>query len=133
MDATKLIADLLVVLISGLVAGAVCKRIGVSMLAGYLGVGALVGAGVLGLVTQENHELEYLARAGALFLLFSVGIEFSLEELVRLSRFFLIGGAVQMLLVAVPLTVVCYLLGMSWNAAVLAGSAGGAQLDGAGL
>ena len=116
--------DLLIVLTAGLLAGAACKRVGVSLLVGYLVVGALIGEGMLGFVSQEHHELEYLARGGALLMLFAVGIEFSLEELVRLSRFILIGGAVQMVLVAVPLTATCLAFGMNWNAAVLAGSAG---------
>ena len=124
MDPQVFIVDLLIVLAAGLVSGIVCKRIGVSLLAGYLIVGAVIGNSVLGLVSQENHELEYLARAGALFLLFSVGIEFSLEELVRLSRYFLVGGAVQMLAVALPLSAICLAFGMPWNGAILAGFAG---------
>lgn len=124
VDVSKLITDLLIVLAAGLLAGSVCKRLGVSLLVGYLAVGALIGTGGLGLVSQVHHELEYLARAGALLLLFSVGIEFSLEELARMSRYLSIGGSVQMVLVAIPLTAVCLALGMTWNAAVLAGSAG---------
>ncbi len=121
---SKLVADLLIILGAGLFAGAACKRLGISLLVGYLVVGALIGDGALGFVTQENNELEYLARGGALLLLFAVGIEFSLEELFRLSRYFLIGGTVQMVLVAVPLTATCLAFGMAWNAAILAGSAG---------
>ena len=41
-----------------------------------------------------------------------------------LSRYFLIGGTVQMVLVAVPLTATCVAFGMTWNAAILAGTAG---------
>ncbi len=123
-DISTLIADLLIVLIAGLLAGSICKRIGVSLLVGYLIVGALIGTGALGLVTQEHRELESLARAGALLLLFSVGIEFSLEELVRLRRYILLGGSVQMVLVAAPLTAICLALGLSWNAAILTGLAG---------
>ena len=123
-DISRIIADLLVVLTAGLLAGAACKRMGVSLLVGYLIVGALIGEGAMGFVSQENHELEYLARGGALLLLFAVGIEFSLEELVRLSRYFLLGGTVQMVLVAVPLTATCVVFGMTWNAAILIGSAG---------
>lgn len=121
---TILVADLFVVLTAGLLAGAISKRLEISLLVGYLVVGAIIGEGILGLVTQENRELEYLARAGALLLLFAVGIEFSVEELVRLSRYFLVGGTVQMILVAVPLTVVFQAFGMSWKAAILSGSAG---------
>ena len=90
---------------------------------GYLLVGALIGEGGLGLVAEENRSLEYLARAGALLLLFAIGIEFSLDELVRLRRHFFIGGSVQMVLVAVPVLLAGVLLGLSWQAAVLVGSA----------
>ena len=124
MDARIFALDLLIVLAAGLFAGAACKRLGVSLLVGYLLVGALIGQGALGLVTQENHELEYLARTGALLLLFAVGIEFSPEALVRLSRFMLIGGVTQMALVSVPLTAASLALGMTWNSAVLVGFAG---------
>ena len=120
----QLIIDLLIVLAAGFLAGAICKRLGVSLLVGYLVIGAVIGEGGLELVSQVNHELEYLARAGALLLLFAVAIEFSLEELFRLGRFFLVGGAVQMLLVTVPLTIVCTLFGMTWKPALLAGAAG---------
>ena len=51
------------------------------MLVGYLVIGALIGRGGLGLLSGESRELEYLARAGALLLLFSIGIEFSPGEL----------------------------------------------------
>jgi CPA2 family monovalent cation:H+ antiporter-2 len=79
----QLVAGLLIVLAAGFVSGAICKRLGISLLVGYLVVGAVIGGGGFGLVSQENHELEYLARAGALLLLFSVGIEFSLDQLMR--------------------------------------------------
>ena len=40
------------------------------------------------------------------------------------QRFFLVGGAVQMLLVAVPLSIVCLLIGMAWRPVLLAAAAG---------
>ncbi|TWT82033.1 Inner membrane protein YbaL [Planctomycetes bacterium CA13] len=123
-DLSRITFDLLIVLTAGLIAVATCKRIGVSLLVGYLVVGALIGQGVLGIVSQQNHELEILASAGALFLLFAVGIEFSLDELARLSRYFLVGGLTQMLLVAVPLSVACLAYGFTANVAILIGAAG---------
>jgi CPA2 family monovalent cation:H+ antiporter-2 len=120
----RLVIDLLIVLTAGLVSGAICKRLGISLLVGYLMIGAIIGQGMFGLVSQEHHELEYLARAGALLLLFAVGIEFSLEELMRLRRYFLVGGAVQMLLVAVPLALIGWMIGLTWQAAALLGAAG---------
>ncbi len=119
-----LIVDIMIVLASGLVAGMICRRLNISMLIGYLTVGVLIGHGGLGLITDRDHYLEELAHAGALFLLFSVGIEFSVDHLRKMSRYIVVGGSLQMILVAVPLVIACRIDGLSWPAAALAGSAG---------
>lgn len=117
------IIDLMVILAAGLLAGLLCKRLGVSLLVGYLIVGAVIGQGGLQLVTQEHHEIEWVARTGALLLLFSIGMEFSLSELRRLSRYFFLGGTLQMLLAALPLIVMLPLIGWNWKAALMIGAA----------
>jgi len=118
-----LILDVLIVLFAGLVAGAICRRLGVSLLVGYLVVGALIGPGVFGLVSAEKHELKQLAEAGALLLLFSIGIEFSLGELVRMGRYLFVGGSVQMAMVTAAATAGSLALGVPWRAALLIGAA----------
>jgi len=115
--------DLLIILAAGLISGVVCKRFGASMLVGYLLAGAVIGHGGLGLVAKGGEEIELLAHAGALLLLFAIGIEFSLEELVRLSRYFFIGGSLQMVLVAVPVTLTCMALGVPFRPALVIASA----------
>jgi CPA2 family monovalent cation:H+ antiporter-2 len=119
-----IVVDLLVVLAAGLLAGLACRRLGVSLLIGYLLAGSIIGPGGLRLVSSDSSELRHLAEAGALLLLFAVGIEFSPADLRNLGRAFLVGGPLQMLLVAVPLVLVTRGFGFSWNAAILAGSAG---------
>jgi monovalent cation:H+ antiporter-2, CPA2 family len=120
----QLVAEIMVVLAAGLFSGVVCRRLNISLLVGYLVVGAVIGNGALGLVVDSERNLEVLAEAGVLFLLFSVGIEFSIDQLQKISRYMLIGGTTQMLLVAIPLLLVCRLFGLSWPAAALAGFAG---------
>ncbi len=41
----EFIYDLLIILVAGLTAGVVCKRLGFSMLVGYLLAGAVIGRG----------------------------------------------------------------------------------------
>ena len=120
---TQLVPDLLLVLAAGLVSGVICKRLGVSMLVGYLVVGALIGHGAFGLISESAHGLEYLAEVGVLLLLFSIGLELSLEELRRMARYFFIGGSVQMILVAVPVFFTVRMRGVPWQGAVLLASA----------
>ena len=116
---TQLVLDLLWVLAAGLFAGIICKRIGVSMLIGYLVAGAVIGDGGIGLVSSEHHGMHYLTETGVLLLLFSIGLELSLEELLRTGVRLVAGGAIQMTCVAVPVYLIARAAGLPWNAALL--------------
>ena len=118
-----LVYDLLMILTVGLIAGLACRWLRISVLIGYLFVGALIGKGILGWVSEERHEIEYIAEAGVFLLLFSIGLEFSLDELGRLGRHLVIGGSVQMLLVALPVGAFLLAIGMEWQSAILLASA----------
>lgn len=119
----SLIQDLFIILASGLLAALVCRWLRLSVLIGYLVVGAILGHGVLSLVSNDAHQLEQFAEVGVFLLLFSIGIEFSLDDLKRLGGNFLIGGIVQMTLVAVPVAGALILASMAWQSAVLISSA----------
>jgi CPA2 family monovalent cation:H+ antiporter-2 len=118
-DLTKLVAELVMILAAGLIAGVLCRRAGVSLMIGYMLAGCLIGTGGLQLVSNESNALEGVARTGALLLLFSIGIEFSIQELLELGKPFLVGGTAQMLLAALPVGVVAWLFGMDWHGAML--------------
>ena len=65
---STLVYDLLIILAAGLAAGLVCRRLHVSVLVGYLVVGAVIGKGGLAWIDQESHEIEYIAEAGVFLL-----------------------------------------------------------------
>ena len=87
------ILDLLEILAAGLVAALVCRRLKISAIVGYLVIGAVLGEGALHWVGRDNHDIELLSEAGVFLLLFSIGLEFSLDDLLRLGRQLVIGGA----------------------------------------
>ncbi|TWU08009.1 cation:proton antiporter domain-containing protein [Stieleria varia] len=119
----SLVHDLMIILSAGLTAALICRRLNVSILIGYLLVGAIIGRGVSGWVQDEGHQLAHFAEVGVFFLLFSIGIEFSIDDLKRLGTSFVIGGATQMLLVAGPVAAVLTWRGFTWQSAVLMASA----------
>ncbi len=67
------------------------SRINQSAVIGEILVGLLVGPSILGLITYTDF-VSSLAHLGAVFLLFVVGMEFRLEDIVR-PRYFLIATA----------------------------------------
>ncbi len=121
-----LVENLLVILTAGLVVGVACRKLGISELIGYLVVGTLLGEEALGWVRDVNHDhsVEHLAEVGVFLLLFSIGLEFSLDELARLGRWMVIGGLLQMSLVAGTGAAALWFCGLGLRSAILLGIAG---------
>lgn len=94
--------DLIVILLAGLVGGLICRRFNLPLMLGYLVMGVVISRAAFNWVDHKSHEIEHIAEAGVFLLLFTIGLEFSLNELNKLARYLLIGGGVQMLLVAAP-------------------------------
>lgn len=70
------------------------KRLKLPVLLGFLATGAVFGPHALGFVSA-THEVELLAEVGVIFLLFVIGIEFSLKSLATVGRTALVGGTFQ--------------------------------------
>lgn len=60
-------------------------RIRLVPIAGFLIAGVIIGPNTLGLV-QDQELVDMLAEIGIILLLFSIGIEFSLEKLARIKN-----------------------------------------------
>ncbi len=72
----------------------VCHHIRVPTIVGFFVTGIIAGPHGLGLVQAAN-EVDILAEIGVVLLLFTIGIEFSLNRLLQIKRSVLIGGALQ--------------------------------------
>jgi len=84
----KLIEDLALILITGALVTLLFKRIKQPLVLGYIIAGFLVGPYFHLTPTVADHEnIETLAEIGVIFLLFSLGLEFSFKKLMR------VGGA----------------------------------------
>ncbi|MFK0378067.1 cation:proton antiporter [Pandoraea sp. NPDC090278] len=93
---------------------------------GYLSVGIVIGPHALGLAA-DSQRVQYLAEFGVVFLMFSIGIEFSLPKLKSMRRVVLGLGVSQVLgtlLVAVGIGALVNLFwSFSWQASVALGGA----------
>ena len=64
---------------------------------GFLITGVLAGPHALGFI-KDTHQVEQMAEYGVVLLLFTIGIEFSLKELMRIRHMVLLGGGLQLFL-----------------------------------
>lgn len=84
---------------------ALFKRLRLPAILAYLLVGALIGPGGFGLI-HEDASIRELAEFGVVFLLFTIGLEFSLPQLMALRRLvFGMGGAQVALTTALTMAV----------------------------
>ena len=91
-------------------------------LLGYLIVGVAIGPHAFGWVskTQQVHDL---AEIGVVFLMFSIGLEFSLSKLRTMRRTVLGLGSAQVAITMLVVMGVSLLLGLSWQGALVLGGA----------
>lgn len=106
-------------IVAGAAIAYVCARLGLVPIVGFLLAGVLIGPHGLGLVAPEL--VEGAAELGVILLLFTIGIEFSLEKLARIRRLILLGGALQVGLATAATAGILAALGVDWRAGVFTG------------
>jgi CPA2 family monovalent cation:H+ antiporter-2 len=116
----------LFLLLAAVVGVVVFRMLNLPPMLGYLTVGILIGPHALALV-GDLESVAYLAEFGVVFLMFSVGLEFSLGKLHAMRRIVIgLGGAqvASTILLAVGAVFIARLfMPMSWWAAIALGAA----------
>ncbi|GAB4390794.1 MAG: monovalent cation:proton antiporter-2 (CPA2) family protein [Thermodesulfovibrionales bacterium] len=98
----------------------VLHRLRVPPLVGFIAAGVLMGPHTLGII-EDVREIEILADIGVILLLFVVGIEFSLDSLMKRKKVVLLGGGGQIALTIALSTALAYPFAGALNASVFMG------------
>jgi len=77
----------------GALFGYFAQRLGLVPIAGFLLAGVILGPNSLGVV-RDQELIEATAEIGVILLLFTTGLEFSLDQLARIRRLIFVGGGV---------------------------------------
>lgn len=107
----RLIVDLVTVLAAASVGGLLAAGLRLPVILGYLLGGIVVGPSGLGLI-KELIQVETLAQFGVAFLLFALGVEFSLAQLKKVQAISLGGGGLQILLTIALTAILSF--GVGW-------------------
>ena len=118
--------DLILTLAGGLTAalvfGYITQRIGLSPIVGYLLAGTLVGPYTPGFVANGGIA-EQLAEVGVILLMFGVGLQFHIEELLAVRRVAVPGAIVQSITATALGAVIAHGFGWNWSAGIVFGMA----------
>ncbi len=110
----------LILLASAVAVVVLFRQLSMPAILGYLLVGALVGPHALGFVA-DSADQRYLGEFGVVFLMFSVGLEFSLPQLTAMRRTVFGFGGSQVFVVVALTIAAALLMGESWRTGIVVG------------
>ncbi len=119
---TTFYRDLAYVFGAAVVGGAAARMLRQPLILGYVLGGILVGPFTPGPTVADVHEFEVLAEIGVILLMYSIGLEFSFRDLLRVKWVAIVGGPLGILLSIALGVGVGSLLGWSWQQGVAVGA-----------
>lgn len=114
------LTEVVALVLAGAVIAYVSKRIGLVPIVGFLIAGVIIGPNQLGLV-KDIELVDATAEIGVLLLLFTIGIEFSLEKLAKIRRLIVGGGGLQVGLTTAAVTLILLPFGVDWKVGIFTG------------
>ena len=107
---------------AALLFGYITQRLGLSPIVGYLIAGVAVGPYTPGLVA-DAHVAEQFAEVGVILLMFGVGLQFHVEQLLAVRRIAIPGALAQGAVATTLGALAARALGWAWSASVVFGLA----------
>ncbi|HXG91896.1 MAG TPA: cation:proton antiporter [Blastocatellia bacterium] len=115
-----LFEDLLILLVASVPIAFIFNRLRLPVIVGFMITGVIIGPFGLRLI-RETGAVEALAEIGVVLLLFTIGLEFSLRQIIEMKRLVLWGGGLQVALTVLVVMGLAYLLGRPISQAIFFG------------
>ncbi len=108
-----IVNDTVEVLAISVVISLLLHRFKIPAIVGFLITGILVGPGGFAFVIR-GEEIEIMAELGVVLLLFTIGLEFSVVNLIKIRKAVLIGGSIQVFLTIAAFAALSYAFGYDY-------------------
>ena len=118
--APAFLTEVAALLIAAAVAAYVASRLRQLPIVGFLLAGVVIGPNAVGLV-RSIETVNAAAELGVILLLFTIGIEFSLDRLSAIRRLIVGGGSLQVVLAIAATAGLCLAVGASLPEALFSG------------
>lgn len=116
----SILKDIVIIFALSVLVNLVFTRFRIPTVLGYLLTGIIAGPHLLSLISDIN-RIELLAQIGVVLLLFTIGLEFSLQHLLRIRRIVFLGGFIQVIVTAFIFFLTSHFFGMDWKAGLFIG------------
>lgn len=120
MNIWPVMLDMFVILSAALLLGGLLERFKLSAIMGYMLAGLILGPGGIGFV--EPGMVHHLSNLGVALLMFTIGLGFSLKNVIQLGRTGLGGGVLQITMTMAVVFAICLLIGIGWREAIVVGA-----------
>jgi CPA2 family monovalent cation:H+ antiporter-2 len=115
-----ILQDIIILLSFSVAVVLLLQRFNIPSILGFLITGLLIGPYGFGLINAVN-EIEIIAEIGVILLLFVIGMELSLKQLVTMRKTVFIGGFIQVGVSVLLITLIYHYLDFSWAESVFIG------------
>ncbi len=120
MTQIPLLQDILVIFGAAIAVLIICHRLRIPPIVGYLVTGVLIGPSGLRFVSSIS-AVEQLASVGVILLVFTIGLEFSFQQFIRMRRAVLLGGSLQVVATIAVTWIISRYFGLSQGESVFMG------------
>lgn len=114
--------DLAIVFLAAVAGGVLARLAGQPLILGYVLGGIAIGPFTPGPTISQSHTFDLFAEIGVILLMFSIGLEFSVKDLMRVKWVALAGGPLGILLSIGLATAIGSLIGWSTTQSIVIGA-----------
>jgi monovalent cation:H+ antiporter-2, CPA2 family len=117
MNDFLIIQDIVVILLVSLPIIFIFKKINMPSIVGFLIAGMLIGPFGFNLIKSVN-QISVMAEIGIMLLMFTIGLEFSLSQLIRIKKFLLVAGGFQLAITIILSTIIFSSFGIDFKQSI---------------
>src|SRR5580692_12491152 len=117
-----LFRDLTYIFLAAVLGGLVAWRLKLPLILGFVLGGIVISPFTPGVQISDLHAFEVFAEVGVVLLMFSIGVEFSIPDLMRVKWVALIGAPLGILAMVGVAIATAELLGWSFTEAIVVGA-----------
>lgn len=116
----ELLKDIVIIFVLSVAVLLLFHRLRAPTIVGFLLTGILAGPQGFGLISAQE-QVAVLAEIGVILLLFTVGIEVSLKDLLKIKKYVLVGGSIQVILTILAVFAILFQMKVPLGEALLLG------------